>query len=81
MRQELGPTIVMIDHHVPLVLGVSDYVYVLSFGQLLAQGEPEEVRAQPGGGRGVHGAGGVGPCLRIVGSAGGLRAARRCCTA
>jgi branched-chain amino acid transport system ATP-binding protein len=44
MRHELGLTIVMIDHHVPLVLGVSDYVYVLSFGQLLAQGEPEEVR-------------------------------------
>jgi branched-chain amino acid transport system ATP-binding protein len=44
MRTELGLSIVMIDHHVPLVLGVSDYVYVLSFGQLLAQGLPEEVR-------------------------------------
>ena len=44
MRRELGLTIVMIDHHVPLVLGVSDYVYVLNFGQLLAQGLPDEVR-------------------------------------
>ena len=44
MRAELGLTIVMIDHHVPLVLGVSDYVYVLSFGRMLAEGLPEEVR-------------------------------------
>jgi branched-chain amino acid transport system ATP-binding protein len=44
MRRELGLTIVMIDHHVPLVLGVSDYLYVLNFGELMAQGPPDEVR-------------------------------------
>lgn len=44
MRAELGLTIVMIEHHVPLVLRTSDYVYVLNFGALLAQGLPEEVR-------------------------------------
>jgi branched-chain amino acid transport system ATP-binding protein len=44
MRQELGLTIVMIEHHVPLVLSTSDYVYVLNFGALLAEGSPEEIR-------------------------------------
>jgi branched-chain amino acid transport system ATP-binding protein len=44
MRSELGLSIVLIEHHVPLVLRTSDYVYVLNFGALLAQGTPDEVR-------------------------------------
>jgi branched-chain amino acid transport system ATP-binding protein len=40
-------TIVMIDHHVPLVTRVSDYVYCLNFGELLAEGPPDEVRNHP----------------------------------
>ena len=47
MRKELGITIVMIEHHVPLVVRVCDYIYVLSFGRLLAEGEPEYVRSHP----------------------------------
>ncbi len=43
-RRDLGLSIIMIEHHVPLVLGTSDYVYVLNFGSLLAQGLPDEVR-------------------------------------
>jgi branched-chain amino acid transport system ATP-binding protein len=44
MRSELGLTVILIEHHVPLVLRTSDYVYVLNFGALLAQGTPDEVR-------------------------------------
>jgi branched-chain amino acid transport system ATP-binding protein len=44
MRAELGLTIVIVDHHVPLVLRISDYVYALNFGRLLAEGDPEEIR-------------------------------------
>jgi branched-chain amino acid transport system ATP-binding protein len=44
MRRELGISIVIIEHHVPLVLGTADYVYVLNFGALLAQGAPEDIR-------------------------------------
>jgi branched-chain amino acid transport system ATP-binding protein len=44
-RRDLGLAIVMIEHHVPLVLGTSDYVYVLSFGAMLAEGLPEQVRS------------------------------------
>jgi branched-chain amino acid transport system ATP-binding protein len=44
MRRDLGISIVMIEHHVPLVLGTADYIYVLNFGALLAQGRPEAIR-------------------------------------
>ncbi len=47
MRRELGLTIVMVDHHVPLVLRVADYVYVLNFGRVLAEGHPQDVRNNP----------------------------------
>lgn len=47
MRKELGITIVVIDHHVPLMVKVSDYMYVLNFGKLLVEGEPEFVRTHP----------------------------------
>jgi branched-chain amino acid transport system ATP-binding protein len=47
MRDQLGISIVMIDHHVPQVLRVSDYVFVLSFGRLLAEGVAEEIRTNP----------------------------------
>lgn len=47
MRDSLGIAIVMIDHHVPQVLRVSDHVFVLSFGQLLAEGDAEAIRTNP----------------------------------
>lgn len=48
LRQTLNLTVLMIEHHVPLVVGVCDYVYVLNFGQVLTEGKPEEVRKHPG---------------------------------
>jgi branched-chain amino acid transport system ATP-binding protein len=47
MRREFGLTIAMIEHHVPLVVRVCDYVYCLNFGELLAEGVPEDVRGHP----------------------------------
>jgi|SRR5581483_6929901 len=47
LRFEFDLTVVMIEHHVPLVAQVCDYVYCLNFGELLAEGRPEEVRANP----------------------------------
>jgi branched-chain amino acid transport system ATP-binding protein len=44
MRRDLGITIVIIEHHVPFVLRVCDYIYVLNFGKLLAEGKPETIR-------------------------------------
>jgi branched-chain amino acid transport system ATP-binding protein len=47
LRKEFGLSIVMIDHHVPLVTRVSDYVYCLNFGEVLAEGKPDVVRRHP----------------------------------
>jgi branched-chain amino acid transport system ATP-binding protein len=47
LRKEFGLSIAMIEHHVPLVVRVCDYVYCLNFGQLLAEGKPDEVRNHP----------------------------------
>jgi branched-chain amino acid transport system ATP-binding protein len=47
LRRTFGLSIVMIEHHVPLVVRVCDYVYCLDFGQLLVHGSPEEVRRHP----------------------------------
>jgi branched-chain amino acid transport system ATP-binding protein len=47
LRDSLNLTILMIEHHVPLVVGLCDYVYVLNFGELLAKGEPQEIQKHP----------------------------------
>jgi branched-chain amino acid transport system ATP-binding protein len=47
LRREFGLTVVMIDHHVPLVTRVSDHVYCLNFGEVLAEGAPDDVRRHP----------------------------------
>jgi branched-chain amino acid transport system ATP-binding protein len=47
LRRDFGLSIAMIEHHVPLVVRVCDYVYCLNFGQLLAEGLPEDVRNHP----------------------------------
>ena len=47
LRREFGLTMLVIEHHVPLVLRVCDHVYVLNFGRLLAKGTPAEVQVHP----------------------------------
>jgi len=47
LRQAFGLTMLLIEHHVPLVTAVCDYVYVLNFGKLLAEGDPDTVRNHP----------------------------------
>jgi branched-chain amino acid transport system ATP-binding protein len=40
-------TIVLIEHNMPLVMGLSDEITVMSFGRVLACGTPAEIRADP----------------------------------
>ena len=47
LRKTLNLSVLMIEHHVPLVVGVCDYVYVLNFGQLLTEGRPKDVQKHP----------------------------------
>ena len=39
-----GTAILLIDHDMGLVLTVCDYLYVLDFGQLIAEGPPDAIR-------------------------------------
>ena len=43
IRDQLGRTVLLIEHNVPLVLSVADELYVMAAGQVLADGEPTEV--------------------------------------
>jgi branched-chain amino acid transport system ATP-binding protein len=45
LNQELGMTIVMIEHDMGVVMDLSDRVIVLDFGKMIASGLPEEVMA------------------------------------
>jgi branched-chain amino acid transport system ATP-binding protein len=47
LRTELELAILLVEHHMNLVMGVSDRVHVLSFGRRIASGTPAEVRADP----------------------------------
>jgi branched-chain amino acid transport system ATP-binding protein len=42
-----GTTMLLVDHDMGLVLSISDYVVVLEFGQVIAEGTPEAVRSDP----------------------------------
>ena len=47
IRDDFHLTIFMIEHHMDLVMEISDRVYVLDFGKLIAQGTPQEVQQNP----------------------------------
>jgi branched-chain amino acid transport system ATP-binding protein len=47
LRDDLGLTLVVIEHHVPLIARVCDYCYCLESGALIASGTPAEVTAEP----------------------------------
>ena len=47
IRGEYDLTIFMIEHHMDLVMQISDRIYVLDFGKLIAQGTPEAVQNDP----------------------------------
>jgi branched-chain amino acid transport system ATP-binding protein len=47
LRSELGVAILLIEHDVRMVTGVSDFMYVVNRGRLLAQGTPSEVQRNP----------------------------------
>ena len=47
IREEYDLSIFMIEHHMDLVMQISDRIYVLDFGRLIAQGTPVEVQNNP----------------------------------
>ncbi len=47
LRHDLALTILLVEHHMGLVMAVSDQVCVLDFGRKIAEGTPAEVQADP----------------------------------
>ena len=47
IRKSFRLSMLYVEHDMRLVMAVSDYIYVLDFGKLIAQGKPEEVRSNP----------------------------------
>jgi branched-chain amino acid transport system ATP-binding protein len=46
-REDYDLTVLLVEHHMNLVMGISDTVHVLDFGRMIASGDPKDVRANP----------------------------------
>ena len=47
IRDDRKLTVLLVEHHMNLVMGISDHVHVMNFGRKIAEGTPAEVRANP----------------------------------
>jgi branched-chain amino acid transport system ATP-binding protein len=39
--------VLLVEHHMELIMDISDEIFVLNFGQSLAQGTPDEIKNNP----------------------------------
>jgi ABC-type branched-subunit amino acid transport system ATPase component len=46
-RADLGLTILIVEHDIPVIMNISDKIVVLDFGRKISEGTPREVRADP----------------------------------
>jgi ABC-type branched-subunit amino acid transport system ATPase component len=47
IRREMGASMLIIEHDMPLIMSISDRVYCLEAGSVIAEGDPETVRSDP----------------------------------
>ena len=47
VRDRLGITVLLVEHHMSLVMGVSDHIVALNFGKKIAEGSPADIQVNP----------------------------------
>lgn len=47
LREQGGPAVILVEHHMDLVMAVSDRITVLDYGRVIAEGGPDEIRQNP----------------------------------
>ncbi len=47
LRDEFSLTVLLVEHHMGMVMGISDHVVVMEFGQKIADGTPDVVQKDP----------------------------------
>jgi len=47
IRDRLGVTVLLVEHHMSLVMNVSDHIVALNFGRKIAEGSPAEIQNHP----------------------------------
>jgi branched-chain amino acid transport system ATP-binding protein len=47
IRQQFGLTVLLVEHHMSMVMKVSDHVVAMEFGRKIAEGAPQDVRNDP----------------------------------
>lgn len=47
LRQDMGLSVLLIEHDMRVVMGISDHILVMDHGERIAEGTPEEVRRDP----------------------------------
>jgi branched-chain amino acid transport system ATP-binding protein len=47
VRNRMGITVLLVEHHMSLVMGVSDHIVALNFGKKIAEGDPAYIQQHP----------------------------------
>ena len=81
IRDQFDLTVLLVEHHMAMVMAISDHIVVLDFGRKIAEGPPEVDPQRPEGHRGLPGGARLMALLELRERARAATARCRCCTA